>query len=83
MIQSIPLQIQEMAEKDKKIRKIELKDITKDCKAKIIFISAFLNRIDFRKYVSCIAWETEVWLADEPNHMIHFNGDKIPTPYDS
>ena len=64
-------------------RKIELKDITKDCKAKIIFISAFLNRTDFRKYVSCIAWETEVWLADEPNHMIHFNGDKIQTPYDS
>ena len=28
-----------------------------------------------------IAWETEVWIADNPDHMVHFNGDKFLGPY--
>ena len=64
-------------------RKMELESITENCKAKIIFISAFLNRASFRRYSSDIAWETEVWMADDPKHMIHFNGNQSPTPYNS
>ena len=64
-------------------RKIELENMTKNCKVNIIFITAFLNKTDFRKFISNIAWETEVWLADNPKHMIHFNGDKFLTPYSS
>ena len=62
-------------------RKIELENLTSKCTANIVYVTAFLNRSDFRKYISDIAWETEVWIADEPEHMIHFDGDKFVSPY--
>ncbi len=34
------------------------------------------------KYLNDLAWETEVWIAEAPNHLIHFNGDKLLGPYD-
>ena len=36
-----------------------------------------------RKYLPDIAWETEVWCADAPDHLIHFNGERFLGPYDS
>ncbi len=33
--------------------------------------------IEFKRHVDDIAWETEVWVSEIPNHMIHFNGDKF------
>ena len=39
-------------------------------------MTAFLSISDFRKYAADIAWETEVWIAATPDHMIHFNGPK-------
>jgi hypothetical protein len=42
-----------------------------------VYISAFPNKQIFARFTSEIAWETEVWLADNPTHMIHFNGDKF------
>lgn len=47
-----------------------------------VYITAFLTRSEFRKYAADIAWETEVWIADNPDHMIHFNGPKFLGPYD-
>lgn len=44
---------------------------------KQIFISAFPTKKEFKKYIDETAWETEVWLADAPGHMIHFNGPKF------
>ena len=38
-------------------------------------------RQTYRKFAHEIAWETEVWIADAPEHMIHFNGDKFLGPY--
>jgi type II restriction enzyme len=63
------------------IRVHELRKLLKDCKAKLIFITAFLKRDDFRKWSTEIAWETEVWIADNPDHLIHFNGSKYLGPY--
>jgi len=63
------------------IRLEELKRLTKDCTAEIVYITAFLDRAAFRKYAPDIAWETEVWIADAPDHLIHFNGDKFLGPY--
>lgn len=63
------------------IRMMELLKLTKDCTADIIFVTAFLNRAEFRKWAADIAWETEVWIADNPDHLIHFNGDKFLGPY--
>lgn len=63
------------------IRVLELKKLLKGCKAEPIFVTAFLTRLDFKKIASEIAWETEVWIADNPDHLIHFNGHKFLGPY--
>ena len=63
------------------IRLLELKKLTADCLAEIVFVTAFLNRETLRKFAPDIAWESEVWIANAPDHMIHFNGDKFLGPY--
>ena len=63
------------------IRVHELKKLLKDCNAELIFVTAFLTRADFRKWTMDIAWETEVWIADNPDHLIHFNGHKFLGAY--
>lgn len=62
-------------------RVLELKKALQKCKAGLIFVTAFTSKNDFRKYVAEIAMETEVWTADNPDHMVHFNGDKFLGPY--
>lgn len=51
------------------------------CNCGVVFVSAFLSKKDFGKWYSKIAWETEVWIADAPEHLIHFNGDKFIGPH--
>lgn len=63
------------------LRLLQLKKLTTNCKADIIYVTAFLDRTTFRKFVAEIAWETEVWIADNSDHLIHFNGDKFLGPY--
>ena len=63
------------------LRLLQLKKLTKDCTADIVYVTAFLDRKKFRQFTSEIAWETEVWIADNPDHMVHFNGDKFLGPY--
>jgi len=29
-----------------------------------------------------ISWETEVWVAESPTHLIHFNGERFLGPYE-
>ena len=47
----------------------------------IVYVTAFPNRAIMGKYLSEIAWETEVWVADSPSHLIHFNGVRFLGPY--
>ena len=63
-------------------RQVELEKTLKDCKAQRIYVSAFLDLREFKRHIDNIAWETEVWIADHPDHMIHFNGPKFFTAYD-
>jgi hypothetical protein len=58
-----------------------LAKLTAGCTAGRVFVTAFLTRADFRKWSAQIAWETEVWIAESPDHMIHFNGDRFLGPY--
>lgn len=58
----------------------ELTKMFKDCPCGIIFVTAFLNFTDFKKYAVEIVWESEVWIAEAPDHMIHYNGDKFLGP---
>jgi len=62
-------------------RRKELKDLFADCKAGLVFVTAFENRRTMRTFVSHIAWESEVWIAEDPDHMIHFNGERFLGPY--
>lgn len=62
-------------------RVLELKKSLKDCTADLIFITAFTSKNDFRKNIAGIGWETEVWTADNPDHLVHFNGGKFLGPY--
>ena len=61
-------------------RVIELEDFMKECKAGKVYVTAFPDRSEFKKHVADIAWETEVWIAENPDHMIHFNGDRFIGP---
>jgi len=47
----------------------------------IVYVTAFPNRTVMGRYLSDIAWESEVWVADSPSHLIHFNGERFLGPY--
>lgn len=59
----------------------ELQALLRGSLAEQIYATAFLEVGEFRKHAADIAWETEVWIADNPGHMIHFNGPKFLGPY--
>lgn len=59
----------------------ELTRIFSRSKAGLVFVSAFPNRRLMNKYLEFISWETEVWVADAPSHLIHFNGTRFLGPY--
>ena len=54
-----------------------LKQLVADCEANVVFVTAFLSKTEGLKHLKEIAWETEVWFANEPNHMMHLNGHKF------
>lgn len=62
-------------------RLTELKALFAGSKAGLVFVTAFLDRRGLLKYLAEIAWETEVWVAAAPDHMIHFNGERFLGPY--
>ena len=61
-------------------RIIEIESMTGNVTAGKIYVTAFLDFATFRKFSGQLAWETEVWIADMPDHMIHLNGDKFLGP---
>lgn len=48
----------------------------------LVYVTAFPNRAIMGRYLGEIAWETEVWCADAPTHLIHFNGERFLGPYE-
>ena len=58
-------------------RRKELKELFAGCKAGLVFVTAFETRRTMQSFVSQIAWESEVWIAEDPDHMIHFNGERF------
>lgn len=59
----------------------ELKRLFAASTAPLVFVTAFPDRQAFNRFMSAVAWETEVWVADSPSHMIHFNGERFLGPY--
>ncbi len=61
-------------------RILEINEMTKECNLGKIFVTAFIDMKTFKKFAEDLAWETEVWLSEMPDHMIHLNGDKFVGP---
>lgn len=61
-------------------RMIDLEAMLAACPASPVYVSAFPDFDEFRKHMQNIAWETEVWLCDAPDHMIHYDGQRFPAP---
>lgn len=65
-------------------RILEIQSMTPKVTAGKIYVTAFLSRTHkaFKKYYSKLAWDTEIWLANEPDHLIHLNGDRFLGPHE-
>ncbi|MBF0235807.1 MAG: restriction endonuclease [Desulfamplus sp.] len=61
----------------------ELANLFSMSKAGLVYVTAFPNRTVMGRYLGEIAWETEVWIADAPSHIIHFNGVRFLGPYNT
>jgi hypothetical protein len=61
----------------------EIKEMLKNCNCGIIYVTAFLDMSSengFKKFIEEIAWETEIWFANNPDHLMHLNGDRFIGP---
>jgi adenine-specific DNA-methyltransferase len=63
-------------------RRNELKQLFQSSNKGLVFVTAFPTRKEMTRYLAEISWETEVWVADQPDHMIHFNGERFLGPYE-
>jgi len=48
---------------------------------RLVYVAAFADRAAFRRYAMDIPWGTHVWVAAEPDHLIHFGGSQLLGPY--
>ena len=63
------------------LRHMKLREMSDQCTAGIVYVSAFENMKTFAKFSKEISWETEAWIVDNPDHMIHFDGERFLGPY--
>ncbi len=59
----------------------ELRDLFQAATVGIVYVTAFMTRKDLSGYLNEISWETEVWVAESPTHLIHFDGERFLGPY--
>ncbi len=62
-------------------RHSELTRLFEKSQVGLVYVTAFPDRTTMARYLKEIAWETEVWIADAPSHLIHFNGERFLGPY--
>ncbi len=62
-------------------RRSELKQLFKASTAGLVFVTAFESRRAMQSFLGQISWESEVWIAESPDHLIHFNGERFLGPY--
>jgi adenine-specific DNA-methyltransferase len=62
-------------------RRAELRTVFAGSTAGLVFVTAFLDKKAFTKYATDISWESEVWVAESPSHLIHFDGERFLGPY--
>jgi len=62
-------------------RRSELKKLFTGSSAGLVFVTAFETRKAMQAFLARISWESEVWIAEDPDHLIHFNGERFLGPY--
>jgi hypothetical protein len=62
-------------------RHVELSRLFANASPGLVYVTAFPSRSIMTRYLNEIAWETEVWVADAPSHLIHFNGERFLGPH--
>lgn len=63
-------------------RRDELEQLFEGSKASLVYVTAFPSRALMREYLPDLSWETEVWIASTPSHLIHFDGVRFLGPYE-
>jgi len=61
-------------------RKRELDSFFQKSPIPRVYVSAFADLAEFKRHAHDIAWETEAWITEMPDHLIHFNGDRFLGP---
>lgn len=61
-------------------RLVELNAMLRACSSNKVFITAFPTFAEYRRHMRNIAWDTDIWIAEAPDHMIHYNGDRFLAP---
>lgn len=64
-------------------RRHELKELFATSKAGLVYVTTFVERRTMTRYIDELSWETEVWIAEFPTHLIHFNGERFLGPYEN
>ena len=64
------------------LRKTQLAELFSASTAPHVYVTAFRNRRDMARQAGRLAWETDLWIADEPDHLIHYNGDRFLGPHE-
>ena len=62
-------------------RQTELENIFRSSTVPLVMVTAFLSRKAMAEYLSDISWETDVWLAEDASHLVHFNGEHLLRAY--
>ena len=60
----------------------ELAELFGTAQAGLVYVTAFPDRTVMGRHLSDISWETEVWCADAPSHLIHFDGERFLGPFE-
>ena len=61
-------------------RHMELENYLSECKVQRVYVSAFPDFQEYKRHADSIAWETEVWVAEVPTHLLHYDGEKFISP---
>lgn len=61
-------------------RILEIEAMTRNVASGKIYVTAFPDTKTFKRFAEELAWDTEVWISDMPEHMIHLNGDRFMGP---
>lgn len=62
-------------------RRRELKELFAGFRCGLVFVTAFDDRATLARFLGQVSWETDVWVASDPDHVIHFNGERFLGPY--